>query len=289
MYATHTQTVDSHSASKEQQRSMHVQHDIVATKVYVTKSYSQFKFDPFNRPIDNAKLVALKNAIENHNLLADNPILVTLDFTVLDGQHRLRAAELLDTPIFYYFASDATIEDVPEMNGVRSAWKAQDYLDSWCKRGVNDYIAFRDFCKRFDWMTLSTARELCYYGDNTGLKAAFMNGTFQCNNLVHAEKTALAVLDFRTTGFEYWRTAIFIRVVSNLISNADYDHKRMVHQLKRQSARLKPALTMEEYMKMLDGIYNYNRRGTPYVELRYLNTGNSKYRADMKSQRKQVK
>lgn len=286
MYATQMHAVNNSLENRPAQNSMNTPRDIVASKVFVTNNFAQFKFDPFNRPIDMAKLNALKSAIQDHNLLADNPIMVTLDFVVLDGQHRLKAAELLVTPIYYYFASEATIADVPKMNGMRSAWKAQDYLEAWCKRGAQDYIALRDFWHRFDWMTLSMAQGLCHYGDNYGENKRFYEGEYKANNLDFAEKVALAVLDFRSIGFEYWRTSLFISVVANLLGNSDYDHKRMMHQLKRQSVKLRPAVNREDYMEILSRIYNYNRRGTPIVELKYLHPSEVKYRSDMKAQRK---
>ncbi len=263
--------------------------DQIATAVYSTRNYGQFKFDTFNRPIDDGKLAKLTAAIAAHDLLADNPILVSLENVVLDGQHRLKAAEALGVAIYYYFASDATIADVPEMNGMRSAWKSQDYLDVWCKRGAPDYIALRDFHRRFSWMTFSMAQDLCHYGDLTNATKTFIAGNYQANDLDFAEKVAFAVLDFRAIGFEYYRTSLFISVVANLLGNASYDHKRMVHQLKRQSAKLRPAVNRDDYMKIIDNIYNYNRRGTPYVELKWLNPNEAKYRPEMKAQRKVVK
>lgn len=58
--------------------------------IYQTRDYSQFKISKRNRAVVGKQIV--KSIIEK-NLLPEKPILVTSDMHVLDGQHRLWAAE----------------------------------------------------------------------------------------------------------------------------------------------------------------------------------------------------
>ncbi len=266
--------------------SVSVYRDRVATAVYVTTNYQQFKFDFTNRPVNEDKLARLYDAIAAKNLLADNPILVSLDFVILDGQHRIKVAEALGVPIYYQFASDTSIDDVPGLNSKRSSWKLTDYLHSWCARGNEDYLLLRDFIKRYDWMLTSMAVDLCYFGDKLGIRQDIAEGRYKCNNLDFATKVANALLDFRTTGFEYWRSRVFVYAVSNLIANAEYDHSRMMAKLRYNPQALRPAVTVDGYFDIFTNIYNYRTREDNRIVLRKLPTNSANYRADKKAERK---
>src|ERR1700733_4973703 len=73
----------------------------VEIKVYVTTNYDQFILLPENRPV-KGNIVA--DSIRKENLLFDNPILVTQNLEVLDGQHRLAFARDQQIPIYYKIA-----------------------------------------------------------------------------------------------------------------------------------------------------------------------------------------
>lgn len=257
--------------------------DAIATAIYSTRNYSQFSFDPANRPIDTVKLERLYDAIAAKNLLADNPILVSLDFIIIDGQHRFKVAEALDVPIYYQFASDTTLEDIPGLASNRAGWKPTDYLHAFCQRGFAEYIALRDFMRRYDWMLPSTAIELCYYGDKVALHKAFNEGEYKCNNLDFANKVAQVLLDFRAVGFSCWSHRTFAYAVSNLVANAEYDHARMMKKLWRNSSALKPAVNSDDYFGMFNKIYNYGPGKS--VDLQRLNTADPRYRADKKAEK----
>lgn len=259
-------------------------YDSVSTAIYATTHYAQFKLDAVNRPINPDKLERLYDAVSVKNLLADNPILVSLDFVVLDGQHRLRVAEALETPIFYQFASDTTIDDVASLNSNRSSWKFADYLCSWCARGNPEYIKLREFIRRYDWMIPTMAMELCHYGTRLGLRRAFTDGRYVCNDIEFAEKVAQGLLDFRSFGFRYWNSRVFMYAVGQLFANSDYNHDIMIKRLGFNREALHPAVNSDDYFKMFNRIYNHKARGNKTV-LEKLNVSDSRYRADMKAKR----
>lgn len=258
--------------------------DKVSTAVYVTQNYPQFKLDPINRPIDQAKLVKLYDAISAKNLLADNPILVSLSFVVLDGQHRLKVAEAMGVPIYYQFASDTQMEDVSGLNKNRTPWKFSDFLSSWCERGNPEYIRLREFVKRYDWMYPSIAMEMCYYGSNGTMRDDFANGKYQCNDVEFAERVAQAVLDFRSIGFRYWNSRVFVYAVSQLLSNSEYNHATMMQRLERNREALYPAVNTDDYFKIFNRIYN-RKASVNRVELEKLHSNDPRYRADKKAEK----
>jgi hypothetical protein len=95
----------------------------IEIKIYETTNYEQFILLAENRPVRGS---IVENSIMKHNLLLDNPILVTPHGEVLDGQHRLAVAKKLQIPIYYKIALVTTREHIALLqNGTQ--WRLGDH------------------------------------------------------------------------------------------------------------------------------------------------------------------
>ena len=77
-----------------------------------TTTLDKFKLKKGNRFINEAHVKALIDSIKKHNLLHLQPIIVDTNMNVIDGQHRLKAAERLQVPIYYVIAADVSFDDI---------------------------------------------------------------------------------------------------------------------------------------------------------------------------------
>ena len=75
-------------------------------KVEETTDYKQFKKVKGNRGYAQRHLKNLVSSIAQNNLLQYSPIIVNDKMEVIDGQHRLAAAQSLGLPIYYVVAGD---------------------------------------------------------------------------------------------------------------------------------------------------------------------------------------
>lgn len=262
-----------------------------ADRTFSTTCYDAFSFNPRNRPIRQAKLKELTEAIRAKNLLRDNPILVDRDLKIIDGQHRLLAARNLGVPLFYKFSHEMTIDDVPETQRLTSQWDLKDRLHTWCAAGNVDYLALRQFMEDHPFLSPNFCVRLCQVSLGDGEKsdalspaarAKFHNGGYRANDLPFARRVAAAILDFKEYAPKVYRQRAFGIAILNLMSNADYDHNRMIQKISYQRARLHGCTSAEQYIDLLNEIYNYKTTGAHRVELRMIGWNNAKYRADLK-------
>lgn len=254
-------------------RTMNAQIAEQSTAIEQTKSYQMFKFDKSNRPIDQRHLSKLTEAIRNRNLLKEFPILVTVDYVVIDGQHRLRAAEQLNVPIFYTVTENMTASDAASVNNVAERWTSADWMHSWIAQGKQEYVKFSKFLQRYPWMAPSIAANLVSYGDRAQRTKKFSNGTFACNDLEFAERVAHCVLDFKPHAAFYQHSA-FIGAVACLLEHAAYDHERMMARLEYASRKMVKCPDVPGYLEMFEDIYNYRTREAFRAEFKVL-TSNS--------------
>lgn len=115
-------------------------------QIFKTTEYGKFKFIDTNRKVGDCK--ALKKSIMRLDLTPWNPIKVTPNFEIIDGQNRFKACMELKKPIYY------TIIDVPgidvddvitTLNTVQKNWNLNDYVAMYTKKGVKNYVDFAQF------------------------------------------------------------------------------------------------------------------------------------------------
>ena len=115
-------------------------------ETYTTKQYERFSFINYNREV--GKLNLLEQSIKEIDLTMYNPIKVTPDLRILDGQHRFEVCKNLGKPI-YYEIMDVAKEDeekvITALNKAQSNWKLPDYLHKWTILGKPNFIEFEKF------------------------------------------------------------------------------------------------------------------------------------------------
>lgn len=104
-----------------------------------TTKYDQFKTIPGNRPIKHEHVQFIKKSIKTSNKLEFNPIIVSGDYFIVDGQHRLKAAEELKLPIYFVVDKNARPEDMVLLNTPRRNWTLENYIYYHYQNGNPEY------------------------------------------------------------------------------------------------------------------------------------------------------
>lgn len=225
-----------------------------------TRNYAAFKFDLLNRAIRQDKLDRLYDAIQAKNLLHLFPIVVSQDFVVIDGQHRLKVAEALNVPIYYIISSQMRIQDAALVNSNVSLWRGADYLAHWRNAGLSDYLQFSEFWKENQFLPFSTTLKLLSYGagrdGKRSLNDIFVNGEFKIGDISFARKVALMARDF-SRWVKFWKDTVFVSALINLAANPEYVHERMMQKMEYLSVRLVKCADIKGYLYVIEEIYNY--------------------------------
>lgn len=110
-----------------------------------TKNYDQFKKILGNRDVNMGHVNNLIKMISKYNLLAQFVGVVTKDGFLVDGQHRLKAAEV-NKLWFYFTVIPETVDDiiVSLVNSVQLKWTVDNYVDFFADRGLTQYIWVRE-------------------------------------------------------------------------------------------------------------------------------------------------
>lgn len=222
-----------------------------------TTNYKQFKDLSYNREVDKAHVKRLVKSIQKKNLLHLNPIIVSKDMEIIDGQHRLEAAKALKLPI-HYIMSEEPFEgsEMQQLNSASKNWTAVDYLNYWTIKKARGYAELSKFINQYPQIPLTSSRKMISAsGENR--TQDFQNGKLNVGNIAFAEKVAEQLKDYRNKGYTFIYTSKFVDALISINNVEGYDHEKMMRKIDMQPRALVPCANMRQYLEMFEEIYNY--------------------------------
>ena len=110
----------------------------MTNKILKTTGYSLFTFIKGNRPINYTHVGNLVASIKEKDLAM--PIIVDQNMNVVDGQHRLKAYEILSKPVTYIIKKDFNLTDIRQVNSVQKHRTPLTYINSSAQICKDEYV-----------------------------------------------------------------------------------------------------------------------------------------------------
>ena len=237
------------------------------TIIKFTTNYSLFKLVFGNRKINQAHVKRIKASMMENPLIT--LIIVNERMEIIDGQHRFYALQELGLPVYYVIINGYGKKEVQIYNVNTSSWKKNDYLQSYCEQGLDDYVLLKKFCDSYPDLIMTNCMKLLSgysssdkYGYIDGVKTIkmdFEQGKFKVKDYKLAEKYANMILDFKPY-FDRFNDNSFVLALLQLFVHKDYNHKTMISKVSYQSGSMKVCSNKKTYLDMLENIYNYKNR-----------------------------
>lgn len=235
------------------------------SQIQSTTDYDKFQEIVSNREVDDKHVKHLVASIRERNLLAMNPILVNSDHEVIDGQHRLAAAKLLQLPIFYVVADDVRESDIQRINSHMKNWGTMDYINYWTVKKQPGFNILSSMIAKHSHIPLSSMMQLLSSDFKRDVKA-LKNGYVDISCKDVAEEVIAMLRDFRNIGFEFAFVGQFITAVAQVNEVEGYEHAKMLRKIEMQPRSLVKCVNVKQYKRMLEEIYNYRE----HTKLRFL-------------------
>jgi hypothetical protein len=230
-----------------------------------TKNYKLFKIIIGNREIIQTHVDKLADSISQRNLLELNPIDVNTEFEVVDGQHRLKAAEKLGVSIYYRQSSEIKVEDMIILNLTKKTWSHVDYLNYYCEHmNLPEYIKLKDFMRK---EKVSLNLSLGLFGCSRGMSSKeFKKGNF----IMPMDLSIMVVLPQCRAIIEYIRSIngnllfiksnTFLKSLTVFLSTDGVVFKKFMEALPKHVSRLTPQTNLKNYLERWTQIYNWGKK-----------------------------
>lgn len=220
-----------------------------------TKDYSIFKDFSSNREVDPKHVNKLVAEIKKRNLLSVNPIIVDNDMRVIDGQHRLAAAEKLGVEIFYV-QGEVNRRDISVLNSNQKNWNAMDYINHYTVEKVASFLQLSGLINNHPDIAVSALLTLSNSEGKRNLKQ-LKDGYLDVLNIEHAKQVCIACENLNK---KFQKCFVFDSrfplAISKAIKQDNFRMDSFIEKIEENPRAFVPCHTKEEYLKMIEEIFN---------------------------------
>ena len=220
-----------------------------------TKNYSLFSSFTANREVNENHVKQLARSIQENNLLHLNPIIVNSNYQIIDGQHRLEAAQVVGAEIYFLIDDKVRDEDISILNSKKLTWKHIDYINFWTIKKRPGFDILSKHIAENPILPITTMIRLLSGHESGGTKSVAEGYCSVANEPAAIE--ILAILNDYSNYCSFWNSSKFIRAIQMVHSTGLYKHSLMKDKLEFQRRSLVPCITTKQYVEMIEEIYNY--------------------------------
>ena len=223
-------------------------------KLFVTSEYSIFKSHVHNRNLNEKSVKDMMISISKYGLI--QPVIISSDGYVIDGQHRLSACMRLGIEVTYVVNYSINSQAVTEANNTQKKWNADDWVKHYSEKGNVDYKVLAE--KTVKWKKLFTSGKVqSAFSSLPSPSALIKKGTYKID-----VETGEAVLNncmiMKNICQDAYHTR-FVRALKTIMVNNDGFN---VNELVKKFSQKKFNFYYNEadVVKEIIEVYNYNRR-----------------------------
>jgi hypothetical protein len=237
-------------------------------EVFQTTNYGRFKFRSDNRIVNSGHVNKLVHSMKTNGWVKGSFVVVNEKGDLIDGQHRLIAAKTVGIPIQYIVVKQADFDTIQTLNQNQKNWMKSDHINGWVNKGVQDYIVLDEFQKKYPQFRITEHLMFLSNSFTSITKETFENGEFKVKNLKKAEEMADNIAKLKPYFDKYYNKSIFVRAMVKIMTRkSDFVFDEFLHKVSIRPGSIHPCGTVEQYVEMVENIYNYKRKNK--VNLRF--------------------
>jgi len=184
---------------------------------------------------------------------------------VIDGQHRIKAAEQLGLDIYYLIDDNYDPMKMILLNTARKAWKPEDYLNYWIFHGRSDYNKMKEFQTDLGF-TLTVMLRWLYFSKTRSHKS-FKEGNFrfvlsqQLLVSIMAMKKLITYMKSRNyKPRNIYNQSTFHIAARRFFMNEFVNHERFFSRIASVPFQIQYSMSWQEYLEQFVEIYNFSMK-----------------------------
>lgn len=227
-------------------------------EVYQTKDYSKFKFREDNRETNHNHVKKLSNSMKERGWITGSYVVVNSKYEVIDGQHRVKAATIAGVPINYTMERKSDFDTIRTLNCNQKNWLLQDHIHGFVTDGNPHYVKLDNFMKEFPELKITECMMLCKNSYTGVPRGTFESGNFTTKDMKKAKVWGENVMSLKPF-FKFFNRGIFVRALVVALNKEGFEFDEFLHKVKLRPNMLVPCGTVDQYLELIETVYNYKR------------------------------
>lgn len=238
--------------------------------IYKTTNYSMFKFRNDNRTISQGHVNYLSQKMKEKGWIPGSYAVINEKGEVIDGQHRINAAMKVGVPVYYTIEKKTGFDHIQDLNQSQKNWTKGDHIHGWVTKGNDNYIILERYMNKYPEFKLT---EMLMFLNNSQAnisKQVFESGEFKVRSINTANEWIKNFQKLQPYFEKGYSKSIFVRAMLKVMlkKNDEFSFDEFVHKVSVRPGMIHMCGTVDQYVEMIETIYNYNRRGGK-VNLRF--------------------
>jgi len=215
-------------------------------------------FSKQNREVKTKTILAIKESMAKFGFIPGRPVLITKEWLIIDGQHRLLAARDLGIEVEFEILEGDYLEKMIQLNSTQSNWTLEDYVNSYASQNIDCYRKLLKFKEKYD-LNLSSAITILF---NTSTKSCDIKKGEIISINTNAEQIAEFVSNCHTIAYN--KDNKFIRAICSVYTKLT---KSQLNKLKSRLIIVPKLSNSTDFVTAFENIINKGKRGDYKVYL----------------------
>lgn len=228
-------------------------------QIYKTKDYNMFNFRQDNRPLVDSHVKELMDSMRSNGWIQGSYVVVNDKMEVIDGQHRLMSGMELGLPIIFTIEKGTGFDTIQKLNTKQKNWTKHNHIDGFVKKGNQNYIILDKYMKKYPEFKLT---EMLMFLGNTQTnisKEVFEDGGFEVKSTSICDMWINNLMSLKGYFPKYYNKSIFVRSILRVMKKEGFVFSEFLHKVQLRPTMLQPCGTVEQYVELIETIYNYKR------------------------------
>ena len=243
-----------------------------------TKNYKMFEVHDMNRSVypETESFKNLVASMKKHGFIDAIPLHCVSNgggkLKIKGGHHRFLAAQEAGVPVKYVVSKDTASIYELERSGP-GKWKMKGFFDSFCKQGLNDYVAVQDYVEETG-IGLNNALSM-FYGHSAGSgnftkDGRFQTGQFTINSYEHPRVVGDIVLFLKSLGVDWADKDPMVKAISRVVWLEEFDVERFTKKADKHTHLFCKQRGVDAYLQLIETVYNHGSPAKKKVNIAFL-------------------
>jgi hypothetical protein len=154
-------------------------------------------------------------------------------------------------------------------NQDKEVWSFMDNIDTQVKLGNQNYVLLDRFMKNFPDLRPTECIMLVKNSMNSSNREEIGNGLLKLGDLKIGYEWGHHIMNIKPHFPKYYNKSIFVRALVKIFStHSEFQMDELLHKIKLRPNMMKPCGTVDQYVQMIEEVYNYRRPNDEKIRLR---------------------
>lgn len=226
-----------------------------------TRNYAMFNDHRNQQPMSNKHINRLAESMKKHGFFPSKPISFYRDpdtrkLIIIDGHHRLRAAQIARVEVFMVEESPEVESLIGDINAGVKKWTSISFVKLFADRGSSDYQTLLTYIDRGLPLPCAASSLMMETPGSSNYNKRIAVGTFKVKSTQLADYL-LWVVDSTKGSAKHITKQAYMHALGACFWVKEFDPEIMIKRILTNPTMIQPVARREQALDLLDEVYNY--------------------------------